>query len=117
MDMAPAVSSAKPANITYRALGTTPAKLAVKANGTVMPSDVPITASSVVCEDGFRSSLDSRERKLDLTAGQEALSRGLFMEMVCDSTSMLFESMMVFSEEMELESTQEDGGHVSECKC
>lgn len=31
-----------------------PAKLAVSAKGTVMPSEVPMTASSVVCDEGFQ---------------------------------------------------------------
>lgn len=48
IDIAPAVNSARPASMTYLALGAKPAKLAVKAKGTVMPSEVPITASSML---------------------------------------------------------------------
>lgn len=48
IDIAPAVSSARPASIMYLALGAIPAKLAVRAKGTVIPSEVPMTESSIV---------------------------------------------------------------------
>lgn len=62
MDIAPAVNSARPASITYLALGANPAKLAVNAKGTVMPSEVPMTASSMVRADGWKFTSQDLDR-------------------------------------------------------
>ena len=50
----PAMSSARPAIITSLA-SATPAKLAVTAKGTVMPSDVPRTALYKISLEGFQA--------------------------------------------------------------
>lgn len=47
IDMAPATNSAKPANMTILVVPSD-AKPAVRANGTVMPSDIPIIASEII---------------------------------------------------------------------
>lgn len=47
IDMAPATSSAKPAYMTILVVPSD-AKPAVSANGTVIPSDIPIMASEII---------------------------------------------------------------------
>ena len=70
--------------MTYLALGAIPAKLAVKAKGTVMPSEVPITASSIVCSEGWNldSHDDGSEGPTEGDWDKENLSTEL-----CDSSS------------------------------
>ena len=51
MAMAPAATSARPAVTTMCVEATAPERPAARANGTVSPSDMPITMSRTVSPD------------------------------------------------------------------
>jgi len=100
-----------------------PAKLAVKAKGTVMPSEVPITASSVDCDDGFQNP-DLNIRALSPEGGGAVTVKELGGAWllscceVCDSNSKLLEvSVVTLSEFIDLESVALGCGYISGHKC
>ena len=79
-----------------------------------MPSDVPITASSVVCVDGFRSRRDNRGKNPFLSWRLETGALGLLPWVGWDSKSVSLEvSMTDFSEDMELASGADNPGKFS----
>ena len=81
-----------------------------------MPSDVPITASSVVCVDGFISRRDNRETRPFFSLRLGAGGLGLFPWVGWDSKSVSLEvSMTDFSEDMELASGADNTGKASRC--
>ena len=102
-----------------------PAKLAVSAKGTVMPSEVPMTASSVVCEEGLqKDDFAIRAFKLDgegaltIEAQERNCSWLLLRGTICDSISKpLNDSVLAFSNVMHSESIESDSEDISISQC
>ena len=83
-----------------------------------MPSDVPITASSVVCVDGLISRRDNRGKKPFLSLRLETGPLGLLPWVGWDSSSVSLKvSIMAFSEDKELVSGADDTGKGSKYDC